>query len=78
MWGHQLLKYTRRGQFLLSLKMLNIAKGRKASIYRTIKRCNETGETNDKPRSVRPCSVGTAALNKRVRERIPMRKWPRS
>ncbi|KAI6649879.1 MhmaT1 transposase [Oopsacas minuta] len=45
--------------------MLNIAKGRRAFIYRTIKRYNETGDTNDKPRSGRPCSVRTAALKKR-------------
>ena len=55
--------------------MLNIAKGRRAFIYRTIKRYNETGDTNDKPRSGRPCSVRTAALKKRVRERI--RRNPR-
>ena len=55
--------------------MLNIAKGRRAFIYRTIKRYNETGDTNDKPRSGHPCSVRTAALKKRVRERI--RRNPR-
>ena len=52
------------------LKMLNIAKGRRAFIYRTIKRYNETGDTNDKPRYGRLCSVRTASLKKRVRERI--------
>ncbi|KAI6649831.1 hypothetical protein LOD99_6381 [Oopsacas minuta] len=46
--------------------MLNIAKGRRAFIYRTIKRYNETGDTNDKPRSGRPCSVRTVALKKRA------------
>ncbi|KAI6659436.1 hypothetical protein LOD99_10784 [Oopsacas minuta] len=48
--------------------MLNIAKGRRAFIYRTMKRYNETGDTNDKPRSGRPCSVRTAALKERVHQ----------
>ncbi|KAI6651207.1 hypothetical protein LOD99_5354 [Oopsacas minuta] len=55
--------------------MLNIAKGRKAFIYRTIKRYNETGDTNDEPRSGCPCSVRTAALKRRMRGRI--RRNPR-
>ncbi|KAI6654525.1 MhmaT1 transposase [Oopsacas minuta] len=52
------------------LKLLNIAKGRRAFIYRTINRYKETGDTVDKPRSGRPCSVTTSALKKVVRERI--------
>ncbi|KAI6654439.1 hypothetical protein LOD99_835 [Oopsacas minuta] len=55
--------------------MLNIAKVRRAFIYSTIKLYNETGDTNDKPRSGRSYSVRTAALKKRMREQI--RRNPR-
>lgn len=39
-------------------------------VYRTIKRYNETGSVNDRPRSGRPKSATTKKIVKKVRERI--------
>ena len=52
------------------LKDLNIPNNRRKVVYRTINRFKETGETTNKLRSGRPCSITTSAFKKLVRERI--------
>ena len=49
------------------IKALSVTKW---TVYRTIQRFNETGETSDRPRSGRPRSVRTPLLKKSVREKI--------
>ena len=49
---------------------LNIPSSRRRVVYRTINRFKETGETSDRLRSGRPCSITTPAFKKVVRERI--------